>query len=70
MLELIMVGAAVLVMYRIAEAEDLSGLLWGVITFVICVGAMFLTNWFFVRIIGAALLAFVSMFAYNVLSNR
>ena len=69
MLELLMIGASVVAMYRIAEMEKKSGLAWGALTLGLCVGCMFLISWPYLNIgIGFAL-SLGAMFITNILTG-
>jgi hypothetical protein len=57
-------------MARVAEADDESGLLWGVVTFLLCVGCVLFVPLPFVRIAGAGFLAFILMFVVKAVRDR
>jgi len=63
-------AAACVAMYRIADAEGKSGILWAGITFVICLGMAFLMpNWPIVNVALGGVLSFLAMFAYNIVKT-
>ncbi len=41
MLEIVMIAASVVLMYRIAEIEKRSGVIWAFLTAVACIGSLF-----------------------------
>ena len=59
-MEIIMAIAGVVLMVRVARMEDRSPLLWGILTFCLCAGALF-APYPFLRIVGAISLAFAAM---------
>ena len=62
--------AAVVAMYRIADAEGKSGLLWGALTFVLCLAMAFLMpNWPIVNVALGGIASFVVMFVYKIVKN-
>jgi len=70
MLELVMVAAAVALMYRIAEMEDRSGVLWGGLTAIACIAAMFTIPLPLLRIALVAVVMFIAMFVCRLVANR
>ena len=66
MLGWIMIVASVIVMVRVAEAEDRSPLLWGALTLLFCIGAAMLIPLPLVNIFLGLAASFVVMFAMNV----
>lgn len=69
MLELAMAVAAVVLMYRIAEMDTGSGTLWGVITALACVIAVFTIPLPFIRIAVVVVAVFVAMFIRRLVTN-
>lgn len=65
MLELLMLIGVLVIMYKVAEAEDYSPGLWMALTFALCVGAAFVVPWFYLRIALGGLAAYVLMFIYK-----
>ena len=70
MLELAMVIAAVILMYRIAEMDKGSGALWGGLTAIACVVTMFTIPLPLIRIAIVAAAMFVAMFVCRLVANR
>ncbi len=68
MFELIMIVALIVFMYRLAEHENMAGWLWGLITFAVCGGAMFIPLPY-VRVVIAGAVAFGAMFAFKLLGD-
>lgn len=56
--------ACVVLMYRVAEMENLSGLIWGAVTFVLCFLCSMIPIPFINILIGLAI-SFVAMTVYN-----
>ena len=66
----LVLGAAVVAMYRIADAEGKSGLMWGGLTALICLAmAVLLPNWPVVNVGLGAILSFLAMFVYKIVKN-
>jgi hypothetical protein len=63
MFELLLVAAACIGMARVAEEDQKSGLMWGGITFVLCVVSMAVIPLPFLRILIAGVAAFIIMAA-------
>jgi hypothetical protein len=61
----IMILAAVIVMVRVAEAEDRSPILWGAVTLLLCLGAGMLIPLPLVNIFLGFAASFLMMFAMN-----
>jgi hypothetical protein len=70
MLELAMVIAAVVIMYRIAEMDNWSGVLCGGLTALACIVAMFTIPFPLVRIALVAAGMFVAMFVCRLVANK
>ena len=70
MFELAMIIAAVILMYRIAEMDNDSGALWGGITALACIAALFTIPFPLVRIAIVAATMFVVMFICRLVANR
>ncbi len=68
MLGLIMLIASVIIMVRVAEAEDRSTLLWGAITLVLCVVGDSVLPAFF-GIFAGLCASFGAMFVLNVVQD-
>ena len=62
MLGWVMIIAAVVLMYRVAEFENRSGIIWGAVTFGLCMGAAMTIPLPFVNIVVGVVVAFVAMF--------
>ena len=69
MLEIMMGIAVVVLMAKIATLDDQSSILWGSITFGLCVASMWLPLPFF-RMIGAGVASFVLMFIYKLITRQ
>lgn len=69
MFELIIVIAMCVVMAKLADAEDRSGILWGSLTLVLCLGS-FGIPFPFVRVIAAGVAAFVLMIVSKIIAER
>ena len=63
----LVLGAAVVAMYRIADAEGRSGLAWGLITFTLCILCAFLIPLPLINV--GMFLSFAAMFAAKVASG-
>ena len=70
MIESVMLFAAVVLMARIANAEDESPFAWGGLTFLLCLGSRMFVPLPFARIMGAAILSFVLMTVYKLIRDR
>ena len=71
MFEIIVGIAAIVAMVRIASADDQSPLLWGFVTFGLCVlSIMAMPNLPFIRIGIAGVLAIVLMIGYKIWKDR
>ena len=66
----LVLAAACIAMYRIADAEGKSGILWAGITLAICIGMAFLMpNWPVVNVALGGVVSFIVMFVYKVVKN-
>ena len=71
MLGWLVLGAAVLAMYRIADAENRSGLAWGALTFAICFACMIAMPMLPLINIGIGLfLSFMMMMVLKMVASR
>ena len=70
MLGWLMIGAATLAMYRIAEAENRSGLAWGGLTFGVCLACAMTIPLPMLNIGIGFLLVFAAMFVAKVIASR
>lgn len=71
MLELVMIAAACIAMYRIADAdEQASPVIWSVITLLICIAAIAFAPLPLIRIGLALLVAFLVMTGYKIAADR
>lgn len=66
MFELVLLIACCVAMYKIAEADDKSGIIWASATLALCIGCLFLIPLPFIRIFIAFILGFVLMTASNI----
>jgi hypothetical protein len=69
-MELILGIVLCFAMAKIASADDQSGILWGVLTFVILLGCGMLIPWPFVRVLIAGAVTFVAMIAWKAVADR
>lgn len=69
MLGWIMIVASVIVMARVAEAEDRSSVLWGGLTLLLCLGAASLVPLPFINIFLGLAASFCLMFGLNLMHN-
>lgn len=69
MIELVMIAAACIAMYRIAENDEQSPWAWVAITFGICMLCLAIPLPL-IRVGIAAVIAFGGMIAYKVVTNR
>ena len=70
MLELIVVVAMIVLMARIANADDQSPWLWGGLTFALCAAAIVFIPLPFVRLAIVGVVVFMGMIAYKVVKDR
>ena len=66
MLWLLVIGTAVSVVYKVAEMEKRSGLLWGALTLGICLGCAFTLPWPFLNLFIGFILSLGAMFTVNI----
>jgi len=69
MLGWMMLGAAVVIMYKVADAEGRNGLFWGVITFLVCLGCAVLIPLPFISIAIGLALCYGAMFALKLMEK-
>lgn len=69
MLGWLMVGASCVIMSRVADAEGRNGLMWGALTFAICLGSSILIPWPLIDIGIGLFLSFMALFAVKVISD-
>ena len=62
--------AAVIFMYRVAEAENRSGVFWGGVTFVLCLISTMLIGLPFIDLLFGIALSFGAMLIVNLLERR
>ena len=70
MIEIGLALGACYAMYRIADADDESGFLWGGVTFLLCVGSVVFVPLPFLRILGVAIVTFILMMVGKGIRNR
>ncbi len=63
LLELIVIGAAVALIYQLAQRD--SGALWGVLTAAACIASLLVVPFPFIRTVVVAVGMFLVMFIYN-----
>ncbi len=68
MFEWLMVLALCVFMYRVAVHENTSGWLWALITFVLCIGSLYIPLPF-LRVLIAGGAAFGAMFVFKLLGD-
>ena len=61
----IVVIASAVLMYRVAEMERLSGIVWGVLTFVLCLGCALTIPIPFLNAVVGLIISFIAMTVYN-----
>jgi RsiW-degrading membrane proteinase PrsW (M82 family) len=61
----IVIIACAVLMYKIAEMERLSGIVWAVLTLALCIGCVFLIRIPFINAVIGLALSFIAMTAYN-----
>lgn len=69
MFEILIAGAAVVAMSRIASTENMSSIIWGAATFGICVLCLAIP-FPLIRMGIAFMLAFAAMTVYKIVANR
>lgn len=70
MLEIVMIIAGVVLMYRIAEIEQRSGALWGGLTGLACIGSLFTIPLPLIRIGIVIVAAFIAMLVCRIVSGK
>ncbi|MBL8880952.1 MAG: hypothetical protein JNG88_17700 [Phycisphaerales bacterium] len=70
MLEWVLVLAVCIGVGRMASSEGLSGVLFGSLTFLICLGLIVVMPFPFLRILLAGALGFVGLIVYRVALNK
>lgn len=65
-LEIALIIGTCVIMSRIAEADDESGIIWGSVTFLLCLAGM-LVPLPFLRVFVAGVVAFVLMLVYKII---
>jgi hypothetical protein len=61
----VVIIACAVLMYKIAEMERLSGIIWAVLTFALCIGCVFLIRIPFLNALIGLVLSFIAMTVYN-----
>jgi len=61
----VVIIACAVLMYKIAEMERLSGILWAVLTLVLCLGCVALIRIPFINALIGLALSFIAMTIYN-----
>lgn len=69
MLEIVMIIAAVVLMYRIAEIERRSGAVWGGLTGLACIGSLFTIPLPLIRIGIVVVGAFIAMLVCRIVTK-
>ncbi len=69
MLGWVVLIACVILMYRVAEIENRSGLLWALITFGCCMGGSALVPIPFLGLLAGLFLSFMLMFAFKMVGD-
>jgi hypothetical protein len=70
MIEIILGIVMCVAMAKIASADDQSGILWGVLSFVILLGCGMVIPWPYVRVLIAGGAAFVAMIGWKMIADR
>ena len=70
MLEFIVLGAMIVLMVKIADFEDESKLLWGLVTFGLCGASLFVIPLPFLRVVIAGVVTFVILTVYRIVAKR
>ncbi len=65
----LMIGASVLIMSRIADAEDRSPILWGTFTFAWCFGSTFIIPLPFINLFRGLVVSVLSMLILTVVQS-
>ena len=65
MLLLIVIIACAVLMYKVAEMERLSGLVWAALTFAVCLGCALVIPIPFINAVIGLILSFIAMTVYN-----
>jgi len=66
----LVLACAVVAMYRIADTEGKSGVLWGALTLVLCLAMAFLMpNWPIVNVALGGIVSFLVMLVYKIVKN-
>ena len=65
LLEIFVIVVAVVLIYKLAEADINSGALWGVITAAACGASLFVFPFPFIRVFAVAVVVFVAMFIHK-----
>lgn len=61
----IVIIACAVLMYRIAEMERLSGLVWGAVTFALCLGCALTIPIPFINAVIGLIISFIAMTVYK-----
>lgn len=61
----VVIIASAVLMYRVAEMERLSGIVWGVLTFGLCLGGALTIPVPFVNALAGLIISFIAMTVYN-----
>ena len=71
MLEILLIAAAAVLMYKVADADEQSPGLWCAVTLLFSIGSLFiLPGWPFIRIGLAAFAAFAAMFIKKLVIDK
>ena len=70
MLEIAMIVASGILMYRVAEIDNESGPMWAGIAVATCVLSLFVIPWMLLRIGIATVAVFVGMIVYRMVKDR
>lgn len=70
MLGWVILIAAVIAMYRITDMEGKNGILWGILTFVICLGCALLIPLPLLNVFMGFALSFAAYFTYKIVKNE
>ena len=70
MFEIVVAIAAIVAMAKIADADDQSPLLWGLITFALIAASVVLVPLAFIRVGVAFVVAIIAMITFKVVRNQ
>ncbi|MHC4717607.1 MAG: hypothetical protein ACYS5V_11605 [Planctomycetota bacterium] len=66
---ILMLAAAVTIMYKTADIEHRNASLWGAVTLLVCIGCMFVIPWPFINVFVGLVVCFGAMFVLKLLGK-